>query len=163
MPADTSQIECERCHAELEVPPDALAEDELKRCAVCRSSDLFIRKDFPQRLGVAIVVMGFFASSVAWYRYEIYLAFGILFTTAAIDIVLYLLVADALVCYRCGAQYRRVGNLTDHGAFELETHERYRQLAARMEGTSSPENTGEMASVTGDSTDASSAEIPRSG
>ncbi len=55
-----------------------------------------MRKDFPQRLGVAIVVTGFIASSIAWSQYMTLLTFGILFATALIDVVLYLIVGEAL-------------------------------------------------------------------
>jgi hypothetical protein len=41
-------------------------------------------------------------------------------------------VPDSLMCYRCGAQYRQVGGLAEHGGFNLETHEPYRQPAARL-------------------------------
>ena len=133
LPADASEIVCDQCESVLSVPEGALDADGVHRCVICHSDDLFVRKDFPQRLGVGIVVAGFILSSIAWYNYQIFLAYGILFTTAAIDIVLYLLVADALVCYRCGAHYRRVANVQQHHGFDLETHERYRQMAARME------------------------------
>jgi len=107
----------------------------VKYCVVCRSPDLFIRKDFPQWLGVLIVVIGFAASSVAWYYHQIEWTFGILFATAAIDVVLYLLMGEALVCYRCGAHFRNVGSVDQHSGFDLETHERYRQAAARRESS----------------------------
>jgi hypothetical protein len=45
---------------------------------------------------------------------------------------LYALVGDALMCYRCSALYRGVEEMDSHGQFDLETHEKYRQLAARM-------------------------------
>ena len=90
------QFRCGHCGGEIDIPADALSEGRLKRCVVCRSSDLFIRKDFPQRLGLALVVVGFLASTVAWYYYQILIAFGILFATAAIDVVLYLLMGEAL-------------------------------------------------------------------
>ena len=60
------------------------------------------------------------------------LTFGILFATAIIDVVLYSLVGDALMCYRCFAQYRGQDKYEEHGPFNLETHERYRQAAARQ-------------------------------
>ena len=60
--------------------------------------------------------------------------FAILFGTALIDVALLLIVHDALMCYRCHAQYRGIQQLDVHGAFDLETQERYRQLAARMQG-----------------------------
>ena len=75
-------IACQNCHAPVKIPDDAALDDGLQHCLICQSDDLFIRKDFPQRLGVMIVVIGFLASSVAWYYYEVILAFAILFATA---------------------------------------------------------------------------------
>lgn len=92
-----------------------------------------MRKDFPQRLGVGLVVVGIVGSSIAWYRADVLWTFGILFATALIDVLLYMFVGDALMCYRCQAQYRGVEEMDSHGQFDLDTHERYRQLAARME------------------------------
>jgi uncharacterized C2H2 Zn-finger protein len=51
-------------------------------------------------------------------------------------VALYLIVPDALMCYRCGAMYRDAKGMERHGAFNLETHERYRQQAARIAGQS---------------------------
>jgi uncharacterized protein YbaR (Trm112 family) len=129
---ETEAIACPHCHGELRVPDDAWDGDELTRCLVCPSTDLFIRKDFPQRLGVAIVVVGFLASSVAWYYYQVYWSFGILFAVAAIDVALYLVMGESLTCYRCAAEYRGLQGLKRHGGFDLTIHERYRQQAARL-------------------------------
>lgn len=126
------QIECPHCHLQLQTPDDAFVGNKLSRCLVCPSHELFIRKDFPQRLGVTIVVLGFVLSSIAWACYYTILTFVILFATAAVDVVLYLLVGGVLVCYRCGAHYRGIEGADEHGHFELETHERYRQQAARL-------------------------------
>jgi hypothetical protein len=131
LPGDAT-FECPACSQVITVPADGFDGDRLRRCLVCPSTDLFVRKDFPQRLGVTIVVLGIVASSVAWGFALPIATFGILFATAAIDVVLYLVVSDALMCYRCGAQYRHGQGVSEHGAFNLETHERYRQQAARM-------------------------------
>jgi len=140
-PAMTS-LECPWCHATANVPEGAVylgdpgqagsASVQVQRCLVCPSRDLFVRKDFPQRLGIAIVVAGFVGFLLANYFYLKYLAFGFLFATALIDVFLYFWVGEALVCYRCGAHYRGVQDLGDHTGFQLETHERYRQMAARL-------------------------------
>ena len=58
--------------------------------------------------------------------------FAILFATALADVLLYALVGDALMCYRCDALYRGVEEMEIHGSFNLETHEKYRQQAARL-------------------------------
>ena len=103
----------------------------LSRCLVCPSVDLFVRKDFPQRLGVGLVLLGVVGSSISWgYGWTI-TTFAILFATALLDVVLYMIVPNALMCYRCGAQYRQVVGLDQHAAFDLEVHERHRQAKHR--------------------------------
>lgn len=130
--ADTKFLKCNACGQQLAVPDDAVEGDRVQRCLVCPSTDLFVRKDFPQRLGVLIVAVGIIGSSIAWYHAHLLWTFGILFATALIDVLLYTLVGDALMCYRCQAQYRGVAEMDAHGMFDLETHERHRQLNARL-------------------------------
>jgi hypothetical protein len=132
-PADAS-LTCPQCSQTISIPEGAFADGRLRRCLVCPSTDLFVRKDFPQRLGVGIVVAGIAASCVTWAMTLPVATFAILFATAAADVVLYLVVPDALTCYRCGATYRMAEGASGHGPFNLETHERYRQQAARMAG-----------------------------
>ena len=93
-----------------------------------------MRKDFPQRLGVALVILGFVGSSIAWANYNVGLTFAILFVTALIDLALYIVMGESLTCYRCHAQYRGFHENPQHTGFDLETHERYRQTAARLKG-----------------------------
>jgi hypothetical protein len=125
-------LACPHCGQASSVPRDAFEGGQLRRCLACPSTDLFVRKDFPQRLGVGVVALGIVGSSIAWGYSLPILTFGVLFATALVDVALYLVVPDALMCYRCGAQYRMADGMARHGAFNLETHERYRQQAARM-------------------------------
>lgn len=128
-----SALECPHCQHSIAIPSGAVEGQVIRRCLVCPSTDLFLRKDFPQRLGVGIVTVGIIGSCITWAMSEVTLTFAILFATALIDVVLYLVVPDALMCYRCGAMYRQTDG-AEHGPFNLETHERYRQQAARMAG-----------------------------
>lgn len=128
----TDVLNCSQCGQQIAVPADAVRGQTVKQCLVCPSRDLYVRKDIPQRLGVGIVVLGILASSIAWAYYQPLWTFGILFATALIDLVLFFLVGNSLMCYRCQAQYRGVDEMEAHGAFNLETHERYRQMAARL-------------------------------
>jgi len=130
--ADSTRLECPRCHQSIEIPSDAVTDERIARCLVCPSTDLFVRKDFPQRLGVGLVILGFVASSIAWAYYQVLLTFAILFVTALVDLMLYVFMGQSLMCYRCGAQYRDVPEMESHGGFDLTTHERHRQMAARM-------------------------------
>ena len=81
---------------------------------------------------MTIVVLGFALSCVTWFNYWIAATFVVLFVTALADFVLYLVVGDSVICYRCHAEYRQLAEPQGHGAFDLETHERYRQQAARL-------------------------------
>jgi hypothetical protein len=116
----------------VKVPAGAILSGQIHRCLVCPSTELYARKDFPQRLGVALVIAGFIGSSIAWANYQVFWTFAILFATALIDLVLYVVMGESLTCYRCDAQYRGFEQIERHGGFDLETHERYRQMAARM-------------------------------
>jgi hypothetical protein len=102
----TRELPCPNCGAALQTPAGAVTGDTIQRCVVCPSEELYARKDFPQRLGVAIVVVGIVLSTIAWYYRQIYLTYGIFSATAAIDFVLWLVMGNVLQCYRCQAQYR---------------------------------------------------------
>lgn len=136
-------LSCHQCGSKRAIPEGGLlpgAADtppRLTRCLVCPSTELFVRKNFPQRLGVGIVVVGLALSCVAWAYRELLLTFAILFGTALLDVVLFFLVPECLTCYRCGARYTGPGITDRFGGFNLETHEKYRQQAARQ-GHSAP-------------------------
>ena len=135
--ADAHQMECPHCQAHWAIPQDALAGEAISRCLACPGRELFLRKDFPQRVGVSIVVFGFAASCVSWYFHQVYATFAILFATALVDVILYMLVGNVLECYRCGAQYRGLAALRQYQPFNLETYERHRQQQARLKSTKS--------------------------
>lgn len=126
------EIECQQCGASLPTPADAWNGNELERCLICPCSELYVRKGFPPKLGAAIVLASIAACAVAVYLREPYWFYGILFGVFLIDAALFLLLPDSLVCYRCGSVYHQAGDLSRHAPFELETHEKHRQQAARM-------------------------------
>lgn len=136
--AATVALDCPRCRQRINVPDGAIDGRRVRRCLACPSHDLYVRKDFPQRLGVLLVASGIIGSTIAWYYASLAWTFGILFATALADLLLFSFVGNALMCYRCGAQYRGVAEMESHGQFHLETHEKYRQLAARVSSAPSP-------------------------
>jgi NAD-dependent SIR2 family protein deacetylase len=135
---DVSQLACSHCEYTLNAAAGAISQGEVHRCLVCGGNELFVRKNFSQRLGVTIVVLGFVASSVTWYLHQVEATFGILFATALIDVVLYLCVGNLLQCYGCRSEYRGVAGLDQHEPFDLEVHERHRQQAARLAESTKP-------------------------
>ena len=108
------------------MPSDA--KEPLAQCPKCGCRDLFVRKDFPQRLGMAIVVVaGLAFVALAASRSRFYLGAIVLSVAVIIDAAMYFLVGKVTVCYRCRAEFRDVPLNPRHGAFELAIAEKYRQ------------------------------------
>ncbi|MFT5525070.1 MAG: DNA-directed RNA polymerase subunit RPC12/RpoP [Pirellulaceae bacterium] len=130
--SDVEAIDCPECGRTLPVTSKHIQDGEIRHCVVCHDDDLFVRKNFSQKLGVSIIAFGFIASSIAYFYYMIYWSFGILLASALVDLLLYTFVGNMLECYRCHTEYRNVAGLEKHEVFSLETHERFRQQAARL-------------------------------
>ena len=92
------------------------AGETLDKCLVCGCQELFLRKNFSQRLGVGIVVLACVASAITWGFHMQYATYGILFAAALLDLTLYFVVGNLLQCYRCHAEYRGLPGLESHAA-----------------------------------------------
>ncbi len=46
------EYRCPNCQKTVALPADTFVDGKLARCIACPSHDLFVRKDFSQRLGV---------------------------------------------------------------------------------------------------------------
>lgn len=103
------------------------ANEPLTTCPACGCRDLFIRKDFPQKIGLGIVVLAALSFLIlAASRRGFALGFWILVAAAVIDLLLYAFVAKITVCYRCRIEFRDVPLNTAHTGFELAVAEKYR-------------------------------------
>lgn len=135
---------CPECHAAIErvVPGDSdwtclacgatgvLADGYAKGCAACGNAQMYRKKDFPQWLGMGLLggaCLLFFVFAIL-YRYTI--AWTVLLGSAAVDAIIYLIVGDVVVCYRCGAEHRGLPS-RDYNPHELTIAERYRQEELR--------------------------------
>ncbi len=129
------EIACTACGDVRAVPDRAFSGTDLAACACCGCDDFYRQKDFPQALGLVIVVVGFAISTVFWYYERPLWTYAILLASALLDMVLYYKVPDVTICYRCLAQYRGPG-ANPGGAiapFDLGVGERYRQERIRVE------------------------------
>jgi hypothetical protein len=99
------------------------------------TTDLYIQKDFPQGLGLFIVGVGFAISTVFWYYEMPISAYLVLIVSMLLDLVMYHVVGDVTICYRCLSQLRGVGTNPEsrYRPFDLATGERYRQERIRAE------------------------------
>jgi hypothetical protein len=111
----------------------APAHGRVQTCLLCGNHEIYKKKDFPHRLGVAILTAAILASVVTYYLRYVWATWAILIGSAVVDGLLYLLVGDVSVCYRCGAEYRGFAGNPEHKPFELGIGERYRQEKLRRE------------------------------
>ncbi|GIX04469.1 MAG: hypothetical protein KatS3mg114_0338 [Planctomycetaceae bacterium] len=131
--AETQELACRHCGWLKQLPEGQITLETPRICLVCGCEDLWRQKDFPASVGVALVGLGIVLSTlaVAW-RYPLW-GMGILMLFALADMLLFLIMPDRLVCYRCHAAYRWVGASEQHPRFDLEVHERYRQEKLRQQ------------------------------
>ena len=105
----------------------AAAEVPLSNCPACGCRDLFIRKDFPQKLGLAVVILaGVLFLILAARPATFFLGVWVLVVSVLIDGVLFFFVPKITVCYRCRAEFRGRPLNPAHGPFELAVAEKYR-------------------------------------
>ena len=126
-------VQCTECEWSGALAENAIVEGRPTRCLVCGCEDLWRQKDFPPLLGLTMVGLGILLSTIAWTMYMPITAIGVLMGFAAIDLILYWLMPDVLVCYRCQARHRHAELDDQHPKFDLETAERYRQESMRLE------------------------------
>jgi hypothetical protein len=98
----------------------------LEKCPKCGCEELFIRKNFPQKLGLTLVIVAAVAFLILAARREnFWIGATILFIAALIDAIFYLLVGKITVCYRCHAEFGGPIN-PKHAGFDLPIGEKYR-------------------------------------
>ena len=126
---------CSACGAGRSLHHEVIEDGQLRACPWCATSDLYIQKDFPQGLGLSIVIVGFVISTIFWYLEKPILTYLVLLASALLDMVLYYRVPDVTICYRCLSQIRGAGSNPENriGPFDLAVGERYRQERLRIE------------------------------
>jgi hypothetical protein len=122
--------QCGKCDQRLSIP---VPDPKLPACVVCGNHELYKKKAFPHWLGMSILIAACVASVFTYGWYEKWATWGILIGSAMFDGLLYLLVGDVIVCYRCQAHYSGIEPTDRHKPHELIVGERYRQEKIRTE------------------------------
>jgi hypothetical protein len=125
-------LKCHSCDWHRQFPATDIKGETPLRCLACGNEDLWRQKDFPQGLGLLMVIAGATMATIAWAWYEPLISMGILMVFALIDMLLFVFMKDVLVCYRCRARHRKAEIPDDHPRFDLELNERYRQEEKRL-------------------------------
>jgi len=134
---DENRLGCPACEFERSIPESSWTDGRLAECLACGERDLWRQKDFPRTIGIGLVILGGVLSTIAWAQYLPGLAIGILMMFALVDLALYSLMKDVLVCYRCQARHRLEGPTDGYQRFDHERAERYRQEALRQDPSGS--------------------------
>ena len=133
----TVEFGCPHCARAVELEPGATgacphcggevslrdAGETLPACLVCECPELYRHRDFNQKVGIFLIVLG--AILCWWFPY------WPLALAAVIDFVLYKTIPDVAICYRCKAHHRGFDNVKAIAKFDLERHEHYKHVKAR--------------------------------
>lgn len=102
----------------LELSPSLRDQWLVDVCPACRGKQLYVQRDFNQRAGLAIVVLGAVLAPFTPY-------YASLVVAALIDAALYALLPEITICYRCHAHFRGFRRNPAHQAFDLHLAEQY--------------------------------------
>jgi hypothetical protein len=111
---------CSSCGAEtrLETSPSIRADRVVDVCPACAGAQLYVQRDFNQKAGLAIVVVGALLAPFTPY-------YSSLVVAAIVDAGLYFLLPEITVCYRCHAHFRGFKRNPRHQPFDLHLDEQY--------------------------------------
>jgi hypothetical protein len=111
---------CASCAAEtrLELSSSIREHRVVDVCPACTGSQLYVQRDFNQKAGLAIVVVGGILAPFTPY-------YASLIVAALVDAGLYLLLPQITVCYRCHAHFRGFSRNPKHQPFDLHLDEQY--------------------------------------
>lgn len=119
-------MKCPRCKVDhpMSISDAVRAGEMVDRCVVCGGRELFIKKDFPQGIGLAVVVL-FGALAIYMFTVNVMLAWAVLAAAAVIDLLIYVVIGRVTACYACRAEYRKCHLNPAHEGFDLATSEKY--------------------------------------
>ena len=110
---------CSHCGATRDLSINLSAQEGVvDRCPACDGEQLYVQRDFNQKVGLGIVVVG--AALAPFTPY-----YGSLLVAALMDAALYTLLPEITVCYRCHAHFRGFRRNPKHQAFDLHLAEQY--------------------------------------
>ena len=114
------QGRCRSCGEETTLPVSAELRESrvVDACPACGSSLLYVQRDFNQKVGLGVVAFGAVLAPFTPY-------YSSLMVAALIDALLYTLLPEITVCYRCHAHFRGFARNPQHQAFDLHVAEQY--------------------------------------
>ena len=111
---------CRSCgqEASLPLPAEVQASRVIDACPACGSSLLYVQRDFNQKAGLAIVGVGAVLAPFTPF-------YSSLVVAALVDALLYAMLPEITICYRCHAHFRGFARNPRHQPFDLHVAEQY--------------------------------------
>jgi ribosomal protein S14 len=100
----------------------------LRRCVACGCRHVFVRKDFPQRAGLALVILAAGASVVLFALGQVALSIGVLLAAVVVDQIIGRFTSACVVCYRCRSEFRDLEISPEIEPWNLAIGEKYRPV-----------------------------------
>jgi len=113
-----TEVPCPVCGAHAVCAAPSQPGGVIGRCLLCGGAHLFIQKEFPRRLGLAITVAGAVAFLVLMGFERLFLGFGVLLGVALLDSLVYRAAPFMTVCYHCQTEFRRAPLNPEHQAYD---------------------------------------------
>ena len=118
---------CPKCGKDIALYINAAMRErnEVGHCAICNCPSVYRQKDFNRTFGVILFGLAAVACLILVSKNLVFWGYGILVGTAAVDMLLYKLLPEVIICYRCHAQYRDFAPSPAVAPFELGLAEKY--------------------------------------
>lgn len=125
-----NQSPCPKCEKDIPLRlTDAMRTANIvDQCAICGLEKLYVQKDFNRTLGAGIFIAAAILSLIFYGKGFVVSSFLVLGAAAAADYLLYFMLGEVTVCYRCHSQYRGYARNPANEAFELGLAEKYDPL-----------------------------------
>lgn len=129
-----NQSPCPRCEKDirLHVTEKMRQHNMVDQCAICELESLYVQKDFNRTLGVTIFISAALISLVFYGYNRVVASFLVLGGAVAVDYLLYIVLPEVTICYRCHSQYRGVSRNPANETFELGLAEKYDPKGKRV-------------------------------
>ena len=113
-----AELLCPGCGDKAMFAAPASPAEHLDRCPGCAGQHMFVQKEFPRRVGLAIAAAGAILFLILMGFERIYLGFGVLFAVALLDTLIYRAAPLMTVCYHCASEFRRAPTNPKHSAYD---------------------------------------------
>ena len=118
---------CPRCSKDipLHISHAMREQNVVDRCALCECPNVYMQKDFNRTFGIVLFLLAAAVSCWLYFYNKVWQAFAVLLGAATIDFLLYRILPNVIICYRCHSQYRAFAVDAKYQPFELGLAEKY--------------------------------------